>query len=385
MSEHSKYSPSQLSRIIACPGSISLAQALDLKPKPAGDAAQRGTYLHELVDKCFIHAEEDPKVFDADLSIDDRTQVIDCIEYFNTVLASFDSKKTHIHSEVRVSLKDWGVPEVYGTMDRGVFNYSKGEAHIFDWKFGYNFVGAEDNSQLMAYAAGFIQYPTPIRDIYVHIVQPPIDNYWMHHITFTELYEWVHGTLAIAIQNSKSSAAKFNPSKTNCQWCPCVSQCDAHYNWVNENASRIFELNGLLPKYATHEKISELLDQAHIVDGAIKAYYKHMYNDLMCGITVPGKKLVRGRGTRKWKDEQAAISFLTENIEDIDDLFVSKLVSPAQAEKLNKVYKKDPNFKKLIDKTDGPLKMADEKDPRPAVTVEDAASSVFSKYANPDK
>jgi len=83
---------------------------------------------------------------------------------------------------------------------------------------------------------------------------------------------------------------------------------------------------------------------------------------------VPGFKLVRGRSLRRWTDEHEVVQRLTAFIDE-DQLYDSKLKSPAQVEKLLKTQKvKVPDFEALVCSPEGRLTLASEDDKRPAVT-----------------
>lgn len=379
---HSQFSPSQLSRIIECPGSVALYEALGSPEKAANEAAEHGTMLHDIMHEIYLKNLTSLKSFD--ISVDDKAAIKECVSYYKTVKASIGHNIIAETSETMVSLKSWGIPEVFGTNDRSLTDNIRRHLHVFDWKFGYTPVYPDFNSQLLAYAAGIMKYPYIMQKVTLHICQPAIDNFSSWTINADEIYRWVHSTLATALHDAQTVNPTYNPGKNQCQWCPCIRHCDAHLMWVDQNAGDIFKLNGNLPEYATHERIIELLDKAYIVEAAIKAYYKALYDDLCMGATIPGKKLVRGRSNRAWKDEETAVKWLDANT-DIEDLFVSKAISPSQAEKFDKSLKSNKDFQDLFEKPPGKLQMVDESDVRPAETVESNASEVFKKFAGPAK
>ena len=219
---HSIYSPSKLERIILCPGSIPLEQALGLPPKNSNPDADHGTVLHD-----YIHDfTTDPKSNARVLSIEDQCLINDSLDYYYALLNSLDNDQYKVYSEVKVSLLQWGLPDVYGTADKVIIDRLNQHMHILDWKFGFIMVLARMNPQEMAYAAGSLTLPTYIEKVTLHIVQPKIDNYSHWTTDLLGLSNWVHGTLAPAINECKYGTPKFNPGEKQCQWCPCKNHCD---------------------------------------------------------------------------------------------------------------------------------------------------------------
>jgi hypothetical protein len=72
---------------------------------------------------------------------------------------------------------------------------------------------------------------------------------------------------------------------------------------------------------------------------------------LLRGEDFAGYKLVEGRSTRAWLNEDTAAQVLLKSGLEPDTLYTKKLISPAQAEK---VLKKDKGIlSELISKSDG--------------------------------
>ena len=81
--------------------------------------------------------------------------------------------------EDKVGLTHFDLPDVWGTKDYSI--ESKRILHVVDWKFGKGIpVYAEQNDQGNAYALGTVKTPERLAEfdeIWVHIVQPRINNY----------------------------------------------------------------------------------------------------------------------------------------------------------------------------------------------------------------
>jgi hypothetical protein len=383
--KHAEYSPSRLERILACPGSVPLIKALltnaEIVEGAPSSYALKGTLLHDHVFKMCTTPHH--KLDDLDPS--DKGLVLECVEYKDT-LAKSKGHTVGLQFEQSVSLAPWGLPEVFGTTDLAIFDPRDGHVDVVDWKFGSGVtVYAEENPQLMAYAAGTVRWPTSYKTITVHVFQPPIDHISTWTFDINHLFDWVHGSLANAIAESRRPGAVINPGVEQCRWCPAVNHCDTRFMLVQQEAEELFRGQALLPNQITPEKIKALLERAPLVEQAIKDLKLFVTNEIQRGRPFPGYKLVAGRANRKWIDETKTIKWLRDNT-SLEDLFVSKLISPAQTEKLNSKLKRNEEFQKLWDKAEGKPTLVSEKDPRPALQGNSTAIDVFSKYAEaPDK
>jgi hypothetical protein len=81
---------------------------------------------------------------------------------------------------------------------------------------------------------------------------------------------------------------------------------------------------------------------------------------------VPGFKLVAKRATRQWADDdQALVAMLNEGIPE-SELLTSKVISPAQAEKVLKKHGKQLPANQVVAVSSGST-LVEDSDPRPAV------------------
>lgn len=150
--EHSEYSPSRLHRIMECPGSVRLIKANNISGTPSQYALQ-GTKLHEYTHK---YLTGDHKYIQ-ELDKDEKFLVEECVDYFENVIRSKHTHSIQAHYENVVSLKLWGIPEIWGTSDASIIDLTAMHVDIFDWKFGSGIqVFAKENPQQIAYAAGVI-------------------------------------------------------------------------------------------------------------------------------------------------------------------------------------------------------------------------------------
>lgn len=116
-----------------------------------------------------------------------------------------------------------------------------------------------------------------------------------------------------------------------------------------------------------------------------EAWWAQLQSDLeahaAAGETVPGHKVVAGRSKRKFRNENAAKSFLLDKGLKQDDFITQKLATPAQVEKTlaAKLKIRHANAKRLLEelvyKPPGKASLVPLSDRRPA--LEDLSSVAF--------
>ncbi len=388
MIKHSKYGPSRLSRIIACPGSVELVENLMItstiqEPKPSKDAAH-GTILHDITKKFYSDNPENPNIKELDkVELNDQALIQDATEYADLILKSLGHTNYFTASESSIDLTSWGLPDVWGMLDFMINDYAKRHVHIIDWKFGAGItVYAKENPQLLAYAAGAIKWPTTVQEITLHIVQPAIEHYDTWELSIHDLYDWVHGTLAVAINKCHNDGIdKFNPGIEQCRWCEAKNFCEARTTFVQEAAVKFFEAKEKLATCSTMEDLVKLLEIAPLVEDTIKSIRHYLQIELEKGNIVPGMKLIRGRANRAWISENDTITWLAKNT-SIEELFTSKLRSPSQFEKEVRTLKKSEGFKALYETPEGKISMVSESDSRPVIQINSGAINVFADISD---
>jgi hypothetical protein len=344
--------------------------------------ADHGTMLHHVFE--WYYSNNDESAY-KELDKDDQFLIRECWDYLEVLLTSKGHTNFMVKSESRVSLDAWGIPDVWGHLDYQIIDPIKRHIDILDWKFGAGvIVYAKENPQLLAYAAGALKWPTTIQTITLHVVQPAIENFSTWDLTINELYEWVHGTLAIAINKCSDDSEEFNPGVEQCRWCEAQNHCRARIDQAYDIAIRLFNANAKLATCPNREELTKLIDQAPLVEQAIKGILFYIQTDMLKGGVYPGLKLVMGRANRKWINESKVVEWLSKHTE-IEELFNSKIISPSQVEKEVKSLKKNEDFKKLYEKPDGKITLVGESDKRPAIQTETGAVDVFKDYVAPDK
>ena len=126
-------------------------------------------------------------------------------------------------------------------------------------------------------------------------------------------------------------------------------------------------------------QISDYLNKADMLEQWVTDLRALTHTMLDAGAVVPGWKLVAKRATRQWVDEdQALVAMMNEGIPE-EELMVSKVISPAQAEKVLKKHGKPLPADQVVAVSSGST-LAPESDPRPAVLqLGKQLSAAFSK------
>jgi len=205
----------------------------------------------------------------------------------------------------------------------------------------------------MLYALGVLSEYSFIYDIdtvVIHIYQPRIKNYSSWSISANDLYKWAEWAKQRAEEALQDDAPR-TPSDKACQWCKAKATCKALLDHTHKIIMHDFdELDNIKPDTLTDRELKVILDNAKLIKSWLDAVESHVFDMLNRGQNFDGYKLVEGRSTRAWQDEQKAIEALKEKLDE-SQLYTQKLISPAQAEKL---LKKDKVIlSELITKSEG--------------------------------
>lgn len=374
MGEHAKYSPSQISRIIRCPGSVDFVRYLVQKSEiPAEETttyADEGTMLHEQIARAMMG-----QTFNAALKPEQRETLETCANWFNDLVVKHGLTWKKIES--KVSLKHFGIKECYGTTDI-ITGQKKRTLHSIDWKFGQGvFVEGDKNEQLMTYLLGAAENPAKLEaydELWIHLCQPRLENFNSYQCSVDELYG-----LANAIKNAQKSHDIVAGEK-QCFWCRGKNRCAEYEVLVRGKAALVFQVNDLMKQneYPFEQMAKVLLLEKDFtkIFKAIKDSLNELPSDKLAKLKL---KRVAGRSVRQWADEETVIQHLVENYQDIEEIYTEpKLKSPAQIEGTIKGIKKDPEFQKLIVKPIGAPTLVSINDKRPEYKQD--ASAVFQKF-----
>jgi hypothetical protein len=380
---HAEFSPSQLHRIMRCPGSVRLSRVLEKETEEEKSVyAQEGTMLHEVVEHTLLDdrtTSQTPEAKARDLTLEQSALVDDVKEYVQALV--FDIENPNVDQEVHVSLEAWDLPEVAGWVDAVVRDTQRKVVHVLDWKFGGgNQVFVHRNEQMMAYACGVIskhQIP-PDWTVVLHVVQPRLEHYDSWATNPQELYTWMVEEVAPLVLSSLTEKPKFNPGTVQCKWCPVKDHCDHRIQWIRGTMAEAFTVAEGITE-VKQKDIIDILSKIPALRKAVNEIEQYALNEILMGRPIAGYKAVYGRSIRKWVDEDMAESWLLDRFEE-DQIFKRKLISPAQAEALDRGLKKDTEFELYWEKPQGRPKVVKDTDKREGIGPSKSAAEAFKDF-----
>ena len=361
MAQHSSIvGGSTAKRVINCPGSVALVA--QMPPKPSSVYADTGTLLHNVIADV-LDGKATPQDFlgavHADVTLDQ--DLID--RKLLPALAALDEidpdKIMEYGTEVIVGFGDL-LPGVFGSAD--IVGRIGDTAYIVDWKFGDGVVvDVEENPQLMFYAAAAMRTPVVqwafegATKVELVIVQPPYVKRWETTPRRIQLFEKELMQAVKAAQRPDAPLAQGDW----CRWCAAKAICPIMTGAADR--ALVSALKGVdVASVSDHLKIADQLE------GWIKEVRALAMQTLEAGLPVPGYKLVPKRAMRQWMDEGKALDAMCDLGLDVKELTETKLLSPAQAEKVLKKHKLALPADHVVAVSSGNT-LAPEDDPRPAV------------------
>jgi len=316
-------------RVMSCPGSVALAQ--QMPERLSSSAADEGTLLHDVMASILGSDTTLPesllgKTYEAETFTEELLQ-----EKVLPALAAIDEIDPEQVMQYEVEQKVAFDADVFGSTD--LIGRIGDRAIVLDWKFGRGAVDAEENHQLLFYAAAAMNTPETkwafdgVTEIECVIVQPPSVKRWL---TTPDRVRQFETELKDAVNLALTSDAPLAVGD-HCKWCPGKPICPK----MNNAAVRAVTVD---VKTLDADMINTYLKNAELLDGWITDLralaFKMVSED---GAKLPDFKLVSKRGTRQWANESEARSALVAlGLKESD---VISLLSPAQAEKVCKKAK----------------------------------------------
>ena len=415
MSDHAKLSPSKRSRWALCPGSI--REEAKYPDTGSGPAAADGTHSHTLLEHCIKIGLSDPMdqvretftdhegTFKVDA--DRAARVKSAIEYIRE--RSMNGLFPVI-SEQRVDPEFLlGRKDLSGTVDCQIIGPDFLE--LIDYKDGMGVVTAEGNMQLEQYAYGVLaSYHLPVNGAFpfsrviMTIVQPKLALKGMkpitsHEVTVKSLMDNI-GTIVLQAAATDKPDAPLVPGESQCKFCRAKGSCAALAGNVMKEVGIMFQpvVTETLdvaqqsadkdPAQMDDAQIRQIMEAAPLMRQLLEAVEKEAMRRMESGISIPGLKLVHGRGSRAWAlpEEEMAEKLIKMGIPK-SAVYETKLVTPAKAEKLTwekrdgtKVSLTERQLKRMdqeyVSKLAGKLTVAPESDGRQAVIMN--AAPMFS-------
>ena len=410
MPSHSTLSPSGAARWMACPGSV--REEARYPEEKSNEYSIDGTHSHTLLEACCM----DDLVVDASEYLGktltdhdgeftvtqdrvDRVQV--AVDYVRK--RKEELKPCAVRSEERVDPGLWiDREDLKGTADIQLISNTVLE--VIDYKDGYPPVSVVDNKQLQLYALGAL-YPYydfdtgkyPFTGIRMTIVQPKLVYQNLNPVSWVEmpvdeLLNLLPGFRDAAMATDAPDAPLV-PGEAQCKWCKARRGCEARASQALSTAQVLFGQVGMAQEVSKQdvigfpdEKIREIIEALPLLRTFISDMEKEALRRFDTGSPIKGLKVVLGRGSRDWVvSEEDVVAKLKSMGVPKDSIYTSKLVSPAQSEKLKWENRKGEQkslsprqmekLSELICRKDGKPVVVPESDSRPAVARD--AGSIF--------
>lgn len=323
---HAVLSASSSSRWLKCPPS---AVAATMYPSTGTEFTREGTLAHEVVE---AYTSNNHLAFNRLLETEGVTvEMVQCAEaYRDYIQELITDPEAVVLLEQRLDLTPW-VPDGFGTADCIIIQGNR--LDIVDYKFGQGVaVYAENNSQMMLYSLGALHEFGDIYDITevgMHIFQPRLNNISTEEMPAVELFAWGGKVRPIAELASRGKGDYC--SGEHCRFCPHAGQCPT----LSADCMKVVNLgNGkaAVPTMAPW-MIADILKQESIITGWLKAVKERALSQMLSGDEIPGFKVVEGRGSREWSDEDAVVTRLKECHYDPTQYTKTELLSPYQMER----------------------------------------------------
>ena len=360
MADHSDIvGGSTAKRVIACPGSVQLCRKMPAKPSSV--YADTGTLLHDAMALILGSDAPPTDVIGNEYEGIELTEDLFDAKIVPALAALVEIDPEGIMDICVEKVVGFGeaLPGVFGSAD--VIGRIGNRAIVLDWKFGDGVVvEVEENAQALFYAAAAMRTPETawafdgVAEIECVIVQPPFVKRWVTTPARVAKFE---KQLFAAVKTASRPEAPF-AAGDHCRWCAAKPICPI----LSGGVMRALQTS---LKALDADNLAAAVRDADVLENWIKDVRALAHQLLEQGLPVPGFKLVPKRATRQWVDEDQAKDTLSDFLTP-EELMVTKLVSPAQAEKALKKRKIDLPGNLVVAISSGNT-LAPESDPRPSV------------------
>lgn len=339
-SEHAEYSPSAMPRIIKCPASWGRCRPIPDKESPA---AYEGEMAHGCLENILRGIPRAEWVIPPGHKRDEITpEMLGAVDVAVGEINRLRENPWPVEEyiEVQVSLEAWGLPEVWGTLDYGRIGILD-TLYVIDYKHGVGVPVYPDSAQLLTYAAGCTT-PKDIRHfekIVTGIIQPRCfknaDIDYAYH-TPGQIRRWVDNVLKPALEDATSDDPTVCPGEDQCRFCRANSpeHCPESTQRALAVAQADFaDLVGKkeLPLPIAPNQIRIAYENLSLLKNWIKRFESYIREETVAR-RLDYTKLVAGRNSRAWKDEDAALNYLmsSTSLSVRDVVTTPVLKSPAQ-------------------------------------------------------
>ena len=255
------------------------------------------------------------------------------------------------------------VREGFGTGDCIII--ADGELRIIDYKHGRGvLVEAENNPQMQLYALGALEIFDGIYDIEsvsMTIFQPRRDNVSTFSLSKADLYTWAEETLKPIAELAFKGEGQYNCGEW-CQFCKAKTDCRKRA----ETNMSLAKYDFLDPPLLTDEEIEDVLSKIDNLVSWANDVKEFVFQSAMSGKVWKGWKLVEGRATRKYvNDEAVATAIINAGY----DPYEKKLLGLTEMQKRLGKTKFEEIVGNLIIRPQGKPTLVPESDKRPAIST----------------
>lgn len=311
-SRHARFGPSSADRYIHCPPALRLGEEYG-SPDTGSVYAAEGTEAHELGEYLLRTAVGE--------AMDDPRpgmryyceEMEECAEgYRDAVLDLYNQLRLRspdavIFIEQEVSFEHY-VPGGFGTSDCVIIG--DGEMIIVDYKHGKGVpVSAEDNSQLKCYALGaYLAFEAiyDIKEVRLVIYQPRIANYSTFTLSIKELLTWADTILRPAAQLALAGEGELTCGPW-CRFCRARAVCRKR---AEENLA-LARYDFARPPYLEDDEINLILGKIPDLEAWAADIREYALSRALSGYSWDDYKLVEGRSTRRFTDENRVAEVVT--------------------------------------------------------------------------
>lgn len=363
-SEHAILSASGSHRWLACTPSARLEQEFS---DTDSTASLEGTAAHSLAEhklkkKLKMQSTRPNTIYDNDemeMYTDDYSDYV--VEQYTK------AKRYDVNAKVLIEQRlDFScyVPEGFGTGDAVIV--SKGKLHIIDLKYGLGvLVNAEKNPQMMLYALGALrkyEKEYEIKKVKLTIFQPRRENVTTWETTTAALKKWANKILRPKAEMAYRGTGKYEPG-AHCQFCKAAIKCRARAEEKLKLAKEEFKK----PPLITDNEIESVLAKIPDIKKWCDDIMEYALEKALNGKKWEGFKIVAGRGTRKYLNEEAVVDAL--NKAGYYDIYKKSLLPITKMEKLMTKKTFSEVLGKLVGKTEGKPTLVSLDDKRPELNT----------------
>jgi len=274
--KHAKYSPSKLSQVELCPGSVVMQEGLEEKITPS---VEEGKLLHLKMEEYFSN-----RGINKDGLTEEQISLLNyCYSVVMEKLKLFQESNGSI-SILKEQKIDIANGLTYGHIDLALIGEK--EAVLFDYKFGYaEVIDTENNLQTACYAVGLYEL-YGIENILAVIIQPRINKVSEFNFNKDRLLSAKKIIIDIISSVENSEEVVLRPGEKQCKYCRAISFCPA----VKKSSFEIVKSEDFIPSLSP-EKISILLDKFPIIEKFIKNIKDYAKNIIESGVEIPNYEL----------------------------------------------------------------------------------------------